>query len=154
MHTTRVVPEAESPDVVKEDVPSTTTRRNNLHKALTQDLTSDGDLDMTASEMFELADADADGTISFPEFEKIHQAIGRAAVTQEKKRSASERGRKLMKKISFAVAALFLLMLCGNAALTAVVVFLSKDVGTDASGKLVRSFVLPSPHQSPDRVDG
>jgi len=111
-------------------------RQINLARALTHDLTGDGDLDMTASELFNLADTNKNGVICLQEFEQVHKAIGQAAIIQEQKRASSEKGRKLATKLAIVVGILFLLMLFGNAGLTASIVFLAKDTVVEG-GKLM-----------------
>ena len=103
-----------------------------------QDL-SYGSLDMTASQLFNAVDVDGDGMISLPEFEKLHSALGTATAAQEHKRAYEARGRKVAVKISVALCALLVLMLAGNAGLTAAVIVMSKETKVDAGMSLILS---------------
>jgi len=111
-------------------------QESDVGDTLEADLAHNGKLDMTASELFKQADSDGKGTICFTEFERLHAAIGKAAMAQEKKRLMSERNRKLAKKFAAVTATLFVVMLLGNAALTTAVIFLSKDTKV-VGGQLV-----------------
>ena len=91
---TAVSSTTESPNASEEPVnkPALVQRKTTERLSLQDveaDLTSDGDLDMTPSQLFKIIDTDGDGAISLEEFERLHKTIADAALIQEAKRQAS-----------------------------------------------------------------
>jgi hypothetical protein len=106
-----------------------------------EDLDADGDGEITAEELFSQVDTDRSGHISLEEFSFLHSKIVKGAQETALKQAAAQRkieqGEQRAKFLKAAVTVLLIglvLMLAGNAALTAAVVFLSKETAVDDSG--------------------
>lgn len=100
-------------------------------------------LNMSPKEMFTACDEDGSGKIGLAEFEKLHSIIAENCSKMEARKEAfkqdaahEHRFSSLYKKLLIALAVILVVMLGGNAGLTAAVVYATKD--TKVSGGVLR----------------
>ena len=95
-------------------------------------------------ELFESIDTDANGKISLAEFKQLHSRI----VAEERKLQQAEvqaleeantqrKNKVYYQKVATALLLGLLLIIGANAAMTAAVVFLTKDVGVNSEGVMI-----------------
>ena len=110
-----------------------------LQDAMFKDL-ADGELDLSAEDLFKMVDANGDGTIGLAEFQGLHKTLVKSTQEQTKKEMQStmeadkqRRAKHTVSLIALVIGVLLLLSMGANAVLTLIIVDSAIDTSTRGS---------------------